>query len=387
MPPQNRARKFGGGGGGIDLGALLMAIYGGVEANPEAMMQGPTPDGQALGGGDPFKARTIFDRNEASSMNAQYRAGQMAEDAGVGRRVGEARQMLPIQTEGFRQQTDITTGAQKQRGIDESETKLKYRPQFDQLDIEKSRTEGNNQLANTLKMLATPENLAALQQQYTPEQLARLVEEAKAGTTAAKTANIQSGIQGEVALKTKPDVMNLAPAELQYKLQQIQSGQRMLPRRENAEIDQYARENALGNLQLKIGGLQNVQGGLYDPVQGGFMVKPPVDPMQAMAAEKMGIQPPNFPTANPRIPNAERRDYGGIQVDAVKAPSGPPMPPLQATPQALTNNVSVPQAPAQPQTIPASHYTPSLSGLPTQDQVAKVLQGILARMYPQGALR
>jgi hypothetical protein len=116
MPPQNRARKFGGGGGGIDLGALLMAIYGGVEANPEAMMQGPTPGGQALGGGDPYKARTIFDRNEASSMNAQYRAGQMTEDSALSRRFEEARGMLPIKRTDYQNQQAAQTTGHKDRG-------------------------------------------------------------------------------------------------------------------------------------------------------------------------------------------------------------------------------------------------------------------------------
>jgi hypothetical protein len=115
--PTNRARKYGGGGGGIDLGGLLMAIYGGVEANPAAAMQGPTPSGQALGGGDPYKARTIFDRNEASSMNAQYRAGQMAEDSALSRRFEEARGMLPIKKDDYLNQQSAQTTGHKDRGL------------------------------------------------------------------------------------------------------------------------------------------------------------------------------------------------------------------------------------------------------------------------------
>jgi hypothetical protein len=380
--PTNRARKYGGGGGGIDLGGLLMAIYGGVTTNPEAAMQGPTPSGQALGGGDPYKARTIFDRNEASSMNAQYRAGQMAEDSALSRRFEEARGMLPIKKDDYLNQQSAQTTGELARTRGTKDIDLEYRPKFDQLDTEKSRIEGNNQLANTLRMIANPENLAAIQQKYTPEQLARLIEEAKAGTTAAKTANIQSGIQGEVALKTKPDLMNLAPAELQYKLQQIQSGQRMMPRRENAEIDQYARENALGDLQLRIGGLQNMQGGLYDPVQGGWQVPPPVDPMQAMAAEKMGMTAPSYRTANPRMINAVREDIEGIQVDAIKAPAGPPMPPLQATPQALTNNVSAPQQDwYSKMAVPTIPETPEMQAQRiAEEQRLQMLKGLLSRL-------
>ena len=42
-------------------------------------------------------------------------------------------------------------------------------------------------------------------------------------------------------------------------------------------------------------------GAIYDPVQRGYVTKPQGDPIQEMAMKQMGINPPQYPMANPRL--------------------------------------------------------------------------------------
>src|SRR5687768_8293915 len=131
MPPSKRARSYGGGGGsGLDLGGLLMAIYGGVETNPQAGAVGPTPSGAPISGGPMFKPKTIFDRNEASRMNAEYSADQYAADADVGRQLDYNERLNPIKRIDYQNQADVNTSALDRQNRNKTNLELETRPKF-----------------------------------------------------------------------------------------------------------------------------------------------------------------------------------------------------------------------------------------------------------------
>ena len=95
--PDNRRHKRSGGG--LDLGAILAAIgqgVGGIEYNEDFNKQGPLPNGETVGGEGPYKAKTWFDRNEASRLNAEYRAGQVGADNQVTRALRQREGEIPL---------------------------------------------------------------------------------------------------------------------------------------------------------------------------------------------------------------------------------------------------------------------------------------------------
>lgn len=380
MPRSRRLSPGQGarGGGGLHaLADILHGIFGGVEANPEFGTQGPTPNGTPLGG-QPYKAKTIFDRARASEMNALYGSDEFAAENDVSRMLRGAGGMTE----------ELTRREEAKKKLD-----LQYRPEFDRLDVDKDRQQGNNAMLNLQRILANPENEANYQAQNTPLQMGRLNAEAQQGKTVADTGNILSGIAGEEALATKGRRLALAPKRLDYESAQLDTNQRLLPIREDAEIDEYANKKKLGDLRLGIEGVVPVNDGLFDILQRGYIVPPPTSFTDEMMRKEQGLPPQQYPMANPRMGDADEVIINGVKIDAKKFPQG------YAAATQMQNNVAVtqPDAVAQPPAIqgpPApvyrkldtAPYASQVSGLPTQQDVAKVLQELILRIAPPGSL-
>lgn len=116
MPRPQQGHRYSSSRGGIDLGGLLMAIYGGVEANPEFAEQGPTPSGLTVGQrAGPVKGKTIFDRADASRINADYQLGELEGASRAQREVQIHRDLLPIQLQQKQGETDIEVAGQEKK--------------------------------------------------------------------------------------------------------------------------------------------------------------------------------------------------------------------------------------------------------------------------------
>jgi hypothetical protein len=311
MPRQRRLSPGGQRGSGAGaaisgIGELLHSIFGGVAPNQDFGMQGPTPSGEALGGGNPYVAKSFLDRRDASNANADYFAEQASADADSSRRLKALVDALPIEM---------------QHLINQKQVELDFTPKFDEHEIKKAQALGNSKLlTDTLNIPDLPGNLDSVQSRYTEPRLRRKIADEEAGTTVANTLNTKSGIEGKLAKMTEPVNTELALAAPELQLQQILSGQRMIQPRENAEIDQYRRENELGNLELDINGVVPLNNGLYDVKQRGYIEAPPSNPADAMLRQQTGMPEPSYPMANPRMSEADEVIINGVKINANKMP-------------------------------------------------------------------
>ncbi len=102
MPRRKRLQpgQTYGNGIGLDLGGLLAGVFGGVESNPDfgAVEDkgefGPQPLKQ--GADQPYKPRSVFDKNEAARRNADFKIENYLADQDVERDLTKQRGLNPI---------------------------------------------------------------------------------------------------------------------------------------------------------------------------------------------------------------------------------------------------------------------------------------------------
>lgn len=331
---------------------MLHQIFGGVESNPDyalakqaesaPFVEAGSPTEQALRSGgaqQPFRAKTFFDRADASAANAGYLADESAADSAANRQVGVFRDLMPLKKQALR---------------DEAEVELETLPKQNELAASHQQNLANIELQKMLRMPGSQENLAALFQQYGPEQLQRIIAEAKAGTTIANTANTQSGIEGEVAITTRPQVLANAPKKLDYEGKLIEQNIDLLPFRKSGEIDDIRQRGALGDMKLEIGGLIPVNGGIFDAMQGGYRVAPEVTSQEAMQRKALGLPPQTYPMVTPKINGADNVSINGVPYRGVKSTQPAQAPAADNTPE---------QPPLTTNTVPNSDLIPGAGSL------------------------
>jgi hypothetical protein len=215
MPRQRRLSPGGQRGSGAGaaisgIGELLHSIFGGVAPNQDFGMQGPTPSGEALGGGNPYVAKSFLDRRDASNANADYFAQQQAADLDSSRRLTEESRLNPILGE----RETIVGGAKNQNEV--ARRRL-LRPEDQQdLKIKNEEQVKLERLVQGIQMLAGKGVLPTQknEQQYDIQGSPRAIDAAASGYEADDVANLLRKILNsqnvDATLSTAPQ--NLATA-------------------------------------------------------------------------------------------------------------------------------------------------------------------------------
>jgi hypothetical protein len=151
MPRRRRlspGENYGSSGSGLDIGSLLMSIYGGVDVNaPDSSISSIEGPNQGTGEGTlspataakqnspVFKARTIFDRQRANALENQYKVQQLQNQNESAQRVNEEKAMIPV-------------AVQKETLLGDLKNKQALALQEGQIPLALKLQEGINKLAN-----------------------------------------------------------------------------------------------------------------------------------------------------------------------------------------------------------------------------------------------
>jgi hypothetical protein len=264
MASRNRARSFGGGGGGIDLGALLLAAFGGLEANPDFAQQGPTTSGTPLGGVNPYRAKTIFDRADASNANADYNAQILAAEADSARRVNEFAQLLPFQKQDYQNQADVNTAAELQRGKNKVQLELENRPKFDEMDVQKYMRQAQVDVLKNKDIVPNTFDIQRVIREVNPETIAAAISSLK--TKMAGDKATMADIERDQVTKGATFPANLETAQIQA------TGNRDLAKGEASQLDDLLQFKKLSREQSLIDQQADRVRQRYMPVGNGTVL-------------------------------------------------------------------------------------------------------------------
>lgn len=223
----------GGGGGGIDLGAILMGIYGGVESNPDFMAEVDRPSEDFVGAmpakktaGDPFKAKTVFDRNEASRMNASFKTDNYLADQDIVRDLTRARGMVPIRGDEAYATNSATLKAQREHEEAGLPFQLNKQAELDKLETEKQKALEIIKMLTGKGVIPNAADQSVYEQQINPRILEALGQKATADAQASIAAGLNSKIQSQVLEGTAPNTIasELAGSALNRKLSEGRLG-------------------------------------------------------------------------------------------------------------------------------------------------------------------
>ena len=311
-----------GMGGSIDLGAILMGIFGGVAPNPEyglaaeaqtaPFVAAGSPTEAALRGGavdKPYKAKTLLDQNQTNRLNANFVADREASDLDSSRRLGEEQKMNSILAD-----RETKTGQAKNEI--ELQRRRTLRPEDDADQQLKNKNEiAMERIVSGIRMLAnkgidpTERNQQESDVKVTPN----AINAASSGYAAQNEQNIlnqiQSQIQGDMALQTKPATLGTARAKSEFGQNMAEGELREFPtifgnKMHEVRQDPVAREAAIRRTQLMPVG---EGGGLFNAGTGKLEYNMP-SPLDR-------LQPSNTGGTSVPIQSATTPSFGDLSMD------------------------------------------------------------------------
>lgn len=210
-PPQGY--QYSSGGGGIDLGSLLMGGLGGtdVTTNPGTPdnLQGPATAQEyrdtgnvSIGGNAPsvqVKPRSWFDRNRASQIQSEYNLGQAEEDAASRRKIAE-------------------------------------QGQLNTLDVDKQRQLAAIAVLQAAGILPTTHNTGQYDISIVPQVMDALAQQKLAEAEAAKTAAIRSKQEGDLSLAGSQDIFQAGLSRLRQANKEAQFNLEHQPQTSQASL-------------------------------------------------------------------------------------------------------------------------------------------------------
>lgn len=281
--------------GGIDLGAILLALgdaYGGVESNPEFGQVGPTPSGKPLGSSDPYRAKTVFDRNRAGELNALYRTGELGKDNDIARALRQKESEIPIEVRRTKEVGAVEN--ENKLGYDRSKAQLdiENRPKLDALDVEKARLIRGIDMLVTNGILPRVANENTYNDRVVPEILAALQSKGVADTQSNNLASAKStqdlGILKATAEPTARKA--LATSEFGAKLAEGQNNEfSRIFRNQMRENDQIPLMNESKMMRERLYSVGN--GNLFDDRTGKLRYETPPTAQEQIINQKLGVQP------------------------------------------------------------------------------------------------
>lgn len=296
------------------IGEGLIGAYGGIQTNPEFGAVGPTPNGQPIGG-DPYKAKTVFDRNRAGEMNAEYAARQAEADNAILRAIRQQEMGIPLEVRrerevgGAKIDNELTS---KRRG---KELDLEFQPRFDELDVAKGAQIGANQMYVTNNVDPTNQQARELYNRLvTPEILAAL----RSGNAAKTESNTLDTIQAKenqgILQATTLDRSRKALADSRFGAQASEQMLENQPRITQSGIREILQSPVAKEAQIMRERLIPISQGtsLFDDRTGQLRYNNP-DPMQSYLEQRTSASNPQQITA-PR-PNMQGLTTNDLIID------------------------------------------------------------------------
>lgn len=209
------------GGGKLDLGKLLLEIFGGVSANPDF---NKTQDSGEFGpqplkpGADNFyKPNSIFDKARASEANASFKQQQYADQQDIKNKLELEAGSNPI----LAQRERLIGGAKNANETalyDEMTHRIGNRTKVlgginNQNTIDLQRQEGIASILEKLGQEASPENIATYNEMNTPALQETASQNILGNLAKTKGLRSQAEFGNEVATATQPDQLNEAKAK------------------------------------------------------------------------------------------------------------------------------------------------------------------------------
>lgn len=193
--------RYSSGGGGLDLGAILMSAFGGVEANPDFGQSVPRPDENFTGpmpptktSGDFYRPKTFMDRSEASRLNADYKLAQLEANSDMQRQLALERELSPIRVN----EANQIGSADHQR----------------KLELEKSKV--INELLKAAGAMPTESNQVAYDKTVSPAGIEAMLQAFKEKAATSQAAQAKSNFEREKILGTSESLIGQAIAESQF---------------------------------------------------------------------------------------------------------------------------------------------------------------------------
>lgn len=316
MPRPNRpipGQQQQQGGGKLDLGKILLSIFGGVEANPDFGKVddhgefGPQPLKE--GAGDFYKPRSIFDKAAAAEANANFKNQRFEDDQAEQFKIREEDRGLANEA---KRTPILGDRAKLLGGIANDQT------------VDVNRKLGIAQILQNLGQEASPENIQVYNEMNTPA----LQETAKQGILGklaqTQTGRTQAETQNEIENRTKEDTVNQALAE-RYR----SAG--MATRRVGAMDKDFRNEQALSDVRPRLLGAEAARNSIFNvPVgtktfnidSGMEMFSNPkptlMDQMNQLKGTPSNTSPMNQPIGNQQPIQYSPQDYDVVEINGQK---------------------------------------------------------------------
>lgn len=193
--PGQGYRYSSGGGGKLDLGAILAGLLGGgIEEDPLYASEetiGSKPFDQPFQSDKPFKAKRWWDKPEASAMNAEFNLNKLLGEIGVTNQLKTAQGLTPIEIE-------------RQRLLDQ----VKLDTLRKELPIRRADTNLGGDAAMLNRLNLPSQNLNTYQEAIVPSMFGKIASETLADTATSDLTRQTAEQSKQIGAETFQDLLN-----------------------------------------------------------------------------------------------------------------------------------------------------------------------------------